>query len=152
MPAEKLKDKVKALVGNYTVEIGFYEAMLGKLHEEFEVISSGSSPDGALKLLAEKNALLSKISDIETINKPLKQDYNSAKISLNYSSIELDHVLVRLSFLLGELIRMQKKNEELLSANMENLRLKIHNVKKSTMVAARYSAGPEKSFYVEKMR
>lgn len=151
MPEEKIKDKVSVLVGNYKTEIGYYESMSAKLQEEFEIINNGSNLSAALKVMSEKNLIMSKISSIETINNPLNADYNSAKTSLNYSSKELDKVLIKLSFLIEGLIVLQKRNEDLLLSSMDTLKIKMNNVKKSGMIVSRYGKHNEEPIYVEKM-
>jgi Holliday junction resolvasome RuvABC ATP-dependent DNA helicase subunit len=144
--------KIKELAKKYAIEIFYYESLLKKLDEEMRVIKNGGEIEKTLNILAEKSVIIGNIDAIEKQIKPLKDEYSIAKEKRGYSSKELEKMLMKLSFLLEELITVQAANAQLLENNMNKTRIKINNVRKRVMLINTYKHPHAEGIYLQEER
>ncbi len=132
-----IEHKVKLLLQRYKVEIMFYEQFLEKLKQESEIIKSGDI-ESTMALIQDKAQIMRNINGVEKEISEYKEDYFKSKASGLYTSKDLDRLLLKLSFLIEELIRLQKRNEELLNEKMASTRMEIADLRRRNMITDAY--------------
>jgi hypothetical protein len=146
------EQKVNTMISKYSMEIHFYESLMKKLDEEMRLLKEGGQIEKTMAVLAEKSVIISNLDSIERQIKPLKAEYLSAKEKTGFCSRDLDKLLMKLSFLLEELISIQSRNAELLQKNMDYTRVKINNVKKRVMLVNTYKHTKSEGLFLQEDR
>jgi flagellar biosynthesis/type III secretory pathway chaperone len=146
------EQKTNIMISKYSMEIHFYESLMKKLDEEMRLLKEGGQIENTMAVLAEKSVIISNLDSIERQIKPLKTEYLIAKEKTGFCSRDLDKLLIKLSFLLEELIRVQSRNAELLQKNMEYTRVKINNVKKRVLLVNRYKHIKSEGLFLQEDR
>ncbi|MGD0566189.1 MAG: hypothetical protein ABSA34_02520 [Candidatus Goldiibacteriota bacterium] len=146
------EEKINTIIAKYAIEIRCYESLLLKLDEEMKLIKEGGEIGKTMKVLSEKSAIIADLDAIEKQIKPLKNEYMTVKEKTGFSSKDLDRLLVKLSFLLEELIKIQTRNAEMLQKNMDSTRIKINNVKKRVMLVNAYKNTRSEGLFLQEDR
>jgi|GEM_PF-1720771 hypothetical protein len=144
--------RAKELEKKYAVEMYYYENLLKKIDEEMKTIKEGGKIEETLRILAEKSVIIGNIDTIEKQIKPLKEEYMFARDYNGYSSRELEKILLKLSFLLQELINTQARNAKLLEASMGKMRERIDNVRKGVSLINAYKNRRPENLYLREVK
>jgi hypothetical protein len=121
-----------------------------KLKEEMALIKAGSIKQ-VLNLLEEKNRILGNIDTMEKQIKNMKEEYYENK-KKGFVSKDLEKVLAKLSFLIGELIHLQEENSLLLAEVMAATRLRLNDIKKRNALVAAYKNRNNEGLFLQAER
>jgi hypothetical protein len=146
------EEKVNLIISKYALEIHCYESLMKKLDEEMKLLKEGGEIEKTLAVLNEKSVIIADLDAIERQIKPLKNEYMDAKAKTGFCSRDLDKLLLKLSFLLEELIKVQSRNAEMLQKNMERTRIKINNVKKRVLLVNTYKQTKSEGLFLQEER
>lgn len=106
--------ELRELLEYFGREQACYTSLLDLSRRQKEVIAGGNVDD-LLKILGQKQQILSRVAEVENLLLPYKRNWRAVRLALDDNDRQiLDMALATVEELLAELISLEKESEQLL--------------------------------------
>lgn len=142
-----MKDaELSELLEYFGQEQACYTALLNFSRRQRTVIEAGDM-DGLLRILGDKQKILSRVGEIEKLLRPYKENWQAVRARLHEAERQkLGEALRSVEELLAELIRAEKESEELLLLCREAVAKELKQTVQGRTVNTAYGTkAPERS-------
>ncbi|MFO0946995.1 MAG: hypothetical protein U1D30_13795 [Planctomycetota bacterium] len=111
--------ELRELLEYFGREQACYTSLLDLSRRQKQVISGGNVDD-LLKILGQKQQILSRVAEVENLLSPYKRNWRAVRMALDDNDRQvLDMALATVEELLAELIALERESEQLLVARRD---------------------------------